>query len=224
MPSLEQSGSFYGEAQRALQASFDSTNMADVHAATIISDTISDEQRAFIESRDFFFLSTVNAEGWPTVSYKGGAPGFVKVSSEQSISFPLYDGNGMFLSGGNIEATAKIGMLFIDFERPDRLRLHATATLSQSPEVLDQFPGAQLVIEATVDNVFLNCARYIHKHQRIQDSPYVPDEDGQQPYASWKRIDLMQPFLPASDEGKAAEAGGEITIEDYLERLAKGTS
>ncbi len=224
MPSLEIPEAFYGETQRALQVEFDSTNLADIHSATIITDTISDEQRAFIEGRDFFFLSTVNAEGWPTVSYKGGSPGFVKVSSDQSISFPLYDGNGMFLSGGNVEATAKIGMLFIDFERPDRLRLHATATVSRSSDLLAQFPGAQLVIEARIDNVFLNCARYIHKHRRTEDSPYVPDADGQQPYASWKRIDLMQPFLPSDDQGRADEAGGEITVEDYLDRLSKGTS
>ncbi len=224
MPSLENPEAFYGEAQRAIQAEFDSTNLADIHSATIVTDTISDEQRGFIESRDFFFLSSVNAEGWPTVSYKGGGPGFVRVDDEQAVSFPLYDGNGMFLSGGNVEATAKIGMLFIDFERPDRLRLHATATVNRSAEVLAQFPGAQLVVDAKIDNVFLNCARYIHKHQRIEDSPYVPDGDGNQPYPSWKRIDLMQAFLPGDDEGKAAEAGGEITVEDYLDRLSKGAS
>lgn len=224
MPSLEEPDAFYGKAQRALQDEFDSTNLADIHSATIITDSISDEQQVFIESRDFFFLSTVNADGWPTVSYKGGPPGFVNVTGNQSIVFPFYDGNGMFLSGGNIEATAKIGLLFIDFERPDRLRLHATAKISRSADLLAEFPGAQLVVEAKVDNVFLNCARYIHKHERVEASPYVPDDDGKQPYPSWKRIDLMQAFLPGDDEGKAAEAGGEITVEDYLDRLAKGTS
>ena len=224
MPSLEQPDAFYGDAQRALQEEFDSTRLADAHSLTIIGDVIQPDQREFIESRDFFFLTTVGPDGWPTVSYKGGAPGFVRVDGDRSLSFPMYDGNGMFLSSGNIDSTAKIGMLFIDFETPNRLRVHATARLSRSDESLARFPGAQLVVEAKVDNLFLNCARYIHPHSRLDSSPYVPDENGDQQYPSWKRIDLIQEFLPSDDEGTAAAAGGEITIDEYMARLADGTS
>ncbi len=224
MPSLEQPDDFYGVAQRALQADFDTTNLADAHLATIVTAEISDEQREFIESRDFFFLSTVDPQGWPTVSYKGGGRGFVHVVDEQTISFPLYDGNGMFLSSGNIDASAKIGMLFIDFETPNRLRLHANARLNRSDEALARFPGANLVVDAEVDNVFVNCARYVHKHKRLETSEYVPDDEGNQPYPAWKRIDLIQPFLPQGDQGKAAAAGGEISIDEYVERLADGVS
>lgn len=224
MPSLDQPDEFYGEAQRALQADFDTINLADAHLATIVTTEISDEQREFIESRDFFFLSTVDPLGWPTVSYKGGDRGFVQVVDERSISFPLYDGNGMFLSSGNIDSGAKIGMLFIDFETPNRLRLHANAKLNRSDEALARFPGANLVVDATLDNVFVNCARYVHKHKRLETSEYVPDDEGNQPYPAWKRIDLIQSFLPPQDQGRAAETGGEISIEEYLELLANGES
>jgi uncharacterized protein len=219
---------FYGPAQRALQDEFDTRRLADAHQMTIISDGIDDDRAAFIESRDFFFLSTVGADGWPTVSYKGGPTGVVQVEDEHTIVFPSYDGNGMFLSMGNIDSGAdsgaKIGLLFIDFETPNRLRLHATATVHRDDPAMERFPGAELIVRGRVDNTFINCARYVHPHERVRSSDYVPDEQGVQPYPAWKRIDLIQAFLPESQQGRATEAGGEIDVEEYARRLADGTS
>ncbi|MFT6293270.1 MAG: putative pyridoxine 5'-phosphate oxidase superfamily flavin-nucleotide-binding protein [Ilumatobacter sp.] len=216
--------SFYRDAQRALQDEFDTRRLADVHEMSIVQSGIDDDRKAFIESRDFFFLSTVGDDGWPTVSYKGGPVGVVHVEDEHTLVFPSYDGNGMFLSMGNIGATAKIGMLFIDFETPNRLRLHAEATVLADDPAINRFPGAELVVRCRVENTFVNCARYIHPHTRVRTSEYIPDADGAQPYPAWKRIDMLQSFLPASDEGKAAQAGGEIEADEYIRRVANGTS
>lgn len=215
--------SFYGDDQRALQARFDTSNLAAAFEATIISDSINDDQQAFIEGQDHFFLSSVNADGWPTVSYKGGPVGMVRVVDERTLEFPSYDGNGMFLSMGNIESAAKVGLLFIDMVTPQRLRLQATAELSDDPDALGRWPGAQLVVRATVANVFPNCARYIHQHERVASSKYVPDAAGDQPVATWKRIDMIQPFLAERDQGPAA-AAGTITADEYGQHLANGTS
>ena len=198
--------------------------MAAAFEGTIFNETIDDDNRTFIESRDFFFLSTVDAGGWPTVSYKGGPVGLVRVVDERTVEFPSYDGNGMYLSMGNIEASAKIGMLFIDMETPRRLRLQATAQLIDDDATLAHWPGAQLVVRATVAQTFPNCARYIHSHERRDTSPYVPADDGTQPTTAWKRIDMIQPFLPAAQQGLADDAGGTITGEEYAKRLANGTS
>jgi len=214
----------YGDEQQALQDRFDTTNLAAAFEATIFNDAIDDDARTFIESRDFFFLSSVDADGWPTVSYKGGAVGMVRVVDEHTVEFPSYDGNGMFLSMGNIEASAKIGMLFIDMETPRRLRLQATAVVVDDDATLAQWPGAQLVVRATVAHTFPNCARYIHRHERLATSDYVPDADGKQPTPAWKQIDMIQPFLPTDQQGDAEAAGGTITAEQYAERLANGTS
>ncbi len=215
---------FYGEAQRSLQEAFDTRRLADAHELSIVADHLDDDRTSFIESRDFFFLSTVGADGWPSVSYKGGAVGVVHVEDEHTVVFPSYDGNGMYLSMGNVAATAKIGMLFIDFETPNRLRLHASATVHDDDPAMERFPGAELIVRARVENVFANCARYVHPHTRAGASPYVPDADGEQPYPAWKRIDLIQPLLPEADRGKAVQAGGEIDVEEYARRLADGTS
>ena len=216
---------FYTESQKQLQATFDSRRLAERVEEAIVTDVIVPElHQPFIESRDFFFLATVNARGEPTVSHKGGPVGVVTVVDATTLAFPSYDGNGMFLSMGNIAETGKIGMLFIDVETPNRVRVQATATSSADDPLLAKYPGAQLLVRAKVEKVFLNCARLIHKHQRVSASPYVPDKDGQTPFPSWKRIDVVQDALPSKDMGRAAGEGGVITQEEYGARLAVGES
>ncbi|MEM7326285.1 MAG: pyridoxamine 5'-phosphate oxidase family protein [Actinomycetota bacterium] len=214
---------FYTDAQRKLQDAFDSRKLADTLEVAILQDHLDDRHAEFIASRDFFFLSTVTAEGHPTVSYKGGGVGTVTVVDERTLAFPAYDGNGMFLSMGNIDETAKIGMLFIDFETPNRVRVQATATINPDDELMAQYPGALLIVRATIDQVFVNCARYIHKHTRVEQSKYVPDDDGEQPVATWKRIDVLQDALTDEDQS-AADGEGLITMEQYAEALEAGES
>ena len=91
-----------------------------------------------------FFFATADADGWPECSYKGGVPGFVRVLDAQTLAFPSYDGNGMFRSLGNVmTSTRRVGLLFIDFERPRRLRVQGQATLSVDADELASWPGAQ---------------------------------------------------------------------------------
>lgn len=218
------SDALYRNAQRALQDKFATRKLADTVSEVIVHDSLSDDDKAFIGSRDFFFLSSVNDEGWPTVSYKGGAPGFVRVLDDKTLAFPSYDGNGMFLSMGNIAASQRIGMLFIDFETPHRTRVQATAELSDDKALIASFPGAQLVVKAQVNQIFVNCPRYIHRMSRMEASRYVPDARGSAPMPAWKRIDAIQEVLPACDQGRAEAEGGLISFEDYegLVRAGKG--
>ena len=217
--------SFYTESQKQLQDTFESRRLAERVEAAIVTDEIVPElHQGFIESRDFFFLATVNAQGEPTVSHKGGPVGVVTVIDATTLAFPSYDGNGMFLSMGNIAETGKIGMLFIDFETPNRVRVQATATISTDDPLLAKYPGAQLLVRAKVEKVFLNCARLIHKYKRVAASPYVPDQNGETPFPAWKRIDLVQDALPSKDMGRAIGEGGVITQEEYGAKLAIGES
>ena len=212
----------FGNTHREMQDRFDSRTLADTLEAVIVHPALDDEAIAFIESRSFFFLSTVDADGQPTVSHKGGAPGFVRVVDPGTLVFPSYDGNGMFLSMGNIAGDPRIGMLFIDLETPHRLRVHATATVSADDQMLGGFPGADLVVRATVSNQFVNCPRYITRHSAGEPSRYVPDAEGRAPLPGWKKIDLMQPVLPERFQGRADAEGGTITMEEYSANLAEG--
>src|SRR5512136_2821464 len=126
----------YHDGSRRLQDRFETRRLADRLEEVIAHDVFTDADRAFIESRSMFFLATADAEGRPDCSYKGGEPGFVRVTGAGELAFPSYDGNGMFRSLGNVLANPAVALLFIDFERPNRLRVNGRATIAESDPLL----------------------------------------------------------------------------------------
>lgn len=212
----------YGEQHRKWQEYFDSVPMAERVHDLIVQAVIPEEHAGFISSRDFFFLSTVDHRGFPTCSYKGGQPGFVKILDDTTLAFPSLDGNSMYLSMGNLTLNPKIGMLFIDFETPHRVRVHGTASIDPADPLLAEYQEAELVVRVKIEEVFINCPRYIHKHQRIQHSQYVPQAGCATPEAQWKRLDLVQDVLSASELEKVSQMGGTLTFEEYAELVTQG--
>jgi len=112
-------------------------------------------------------------------------------------------------------------MLFISFERPHRLRLQGTASISQDAKVLAEHPGADLVVSVTLTDVFPNCPRYVHRYQKVSGSRYVPQSGCEAPIAEWKRIDIVQDALPARDVARV-ERAGLIGAEEWLQRVKSG--
>lgn len=191
-------GQEYHAGQRALQDRFDTRRLADrLDEAT--SDVISEGQRAFIEAREMFFLATADADGRPQCSYKGGAPGFVRVVDDHTIAFPVYDGNGMFLSAGNIAVHPAVGLLFVDLEHGTRLRFNGVATVDDADPLLAAYPGAVLVVRVRGRAVFANCRRYVHRYELVELSPFVPSASGDAPVPDWKRDPWFAGTLPAHD-------------------------
>lgn len=214
----------YGEQHRVMQDKFNTKNLADRLDQIIVTSEIADDHKSFIEARDMFFITTIDHRGYPTCSYKGGDPGFVKVLDSKTLAFPSFDGNGMYLSMGNITANNKIGMLFINFETPHRIRVHGTARIDFNDTLIAEFHGAELVVSVSVTEIFVNCPRYIHKYQRVNTSKYVPQNDCPTPSAQWKRIDAIQDVLPERDKNLAESLGGVITPEEYGDMLTKGVA
>jgi len=205
--------SLYGESHRELQDAFGARQLADIVERAVLREQIGEPERAFIESRDMFFLSTVDHRGRPTVSYKGGGPGFVKVIDENTIAFPSYDGNGMYLSMGNVNGNSNVGLLFIDFENPHRIRVQGNASIQKDDPLLAEYNEAEMIIRVQVTEIWKNCPRYIHKYRKIEPSKYVPLDAKETPMPDWKRLDILQDSLPAKDQGKAANHGGMLTME-----------
>ena len=212
---------FYSEDHRSLQDRFDSRALADTLAAITVQPHLDEDAIAFIGLRSFFFLSTVDAQGHPTVSHKGGAPGFVRVLDPTTLAFPSYDGNGMFLSMGNIAGDGRIGLLFMDFETPHRVRVQANATVSAEDPLMAEYPGADLLVRATVVDSFINCPRYITPRGSDEPSVNVPDERGDAPLADWQRLDLLQDVLPERHQGRAVAEGGTLDLDEYAERVRR---
>jgi hypothetical protein len=187
----------YHDGHRRLQDRFDTRRLADrIDEKFVQRRTIDDGDRALIEAADMFFLATADAEGRPQCSYKGGDPGFVRVLDETTIAFPCWDGNGMFLSMGNVLVNPHVGMLFVDFERGRRMRLNGIASIDEEDPLLVEYPEAQLVVRVRATEVFPNCPRYIHRYRRVKRSEFVPREGCETPVPAWKSSDWARDVLP----------------------------
>jgi predicted pyridoxine 5'-phosphate oxidase superfamily flavin-nucleotide-binding protein len=190
----------YHDGSRALQERFDTVRLADRIEERNLSDAMIDEEdRAFIEAADMFFLATADAEGRPQCSYKGGEPGFVRVLDARTIAFPSWDGNGMYLSAGNVLVNPHVGLLFIDFERRSRMRLNGIASIDHADPLLAEYPKAEFVVRVATTQVFPNCPRYIHRYQLVERSPFVPRDGCRTPAPVWKTRDWSRDVLPAGD-------------------------
>jgi len=189
----------YHDGSRNLQDRFDTRRLADRLVEKVARAEFTDADRAFIESRPMFFLATADGEGRPDCSYKGGRPGFVRVVDQGTLAFPSYDGNGMFKSLGNILVNPQVGMLFIDFESPRRLRVNGRATFAADDPLLSELVGAQLVVRVRAKAIFPNCPRYIHTMAMVETSVYAPCEGHTPPIPEWKQRPVFREVLPASD-------------------------
>jgi uncharacterized protein len=198
----------YHQGSRRLQDEHDTRRLADRLAERFTSKVrISPQDKAFIERMDMFFLATADAEGRPQCSYKGGEPGFVRVLDEHTVAFPNYDGNGMYLSMGNVAVNPHVGMLFIDFtaRRPSRLRLNGTASMDERDPLMERYPEAQFVVRVEATEVFPNCPRYIHRMELVERSRFVPKRGEETPVPGWKRTDWACDVLPEGDPAASPE-------------------
>ncbi|TMB89174.1 MAG: pyridoxamine 5'-phosphate oxidase family protein [Chloroflexi bacterium] len=198
----------YHDAQRRLQDRFDTRRLADRIEERLVHDFIDEDDAEFILRRDMFFLATVDPMGRPNCSYKGGDPGFVRVIDERTLAFPNYDGNGMYLSMGNALATGEVGMLFIDFEKRNRVRVNGTASVVENDDLIDAYPYAQFIVRVKVREVFPNCPRYIHHYQLVERSRFVPRKTSRPP----ERSDWACDVLPESDPAREPAAADQPHI------------
>jgi uncharacterized protein len=213
---------FFGSEHRKLQDEFETRRLADLMEGGVMHGEFAPHEVDFIQSRDMFFLATVDPFGRPTVSYKGGPRGFLRITGPNTLVFPWYDGNGMFYSAGNVAETAKVGLLLIDFQTPNRLRLQGEAKILRDQTLAGAYPGAQFVIGVDVESIWVNCPRYIHHYEKTAESKYLPDADGNAPLPIWKRLDIMQSAITDADRVRVAEFGGVIDQAAYGELVAKG--
>jgi hypothetical protein len=211
----------YGEQHRALQDVFGTRKLADRIEQIACKTEFDEESTGFIEAMDMFFLASINHLGQPTVSYKGGDPGFVRVIDSTTLVFPSYDGNGMFLSMGNLTRNAEVGMLFVSFERPHRLRVQGTASVSRDDPMMSHYKEADLVVRVQLSAVWVNCPRYVHRYHKVNPSRYVPRAACDTPVAEWKRVDAVQDVISARDTAKV-EAVGTISATEWLDKVKSG--
>jgi predicted pyridoxine 5'-phosphate oxidase superfamily flavin-nucleotide-binding protein len=193
----------YHEGNRRLQDRFDTRRLADRIEERLDRATFDADDRAFIESRDMFFLATADEHGMPQCSYKGGEPGFVRVVDERTLAFPNYDGNGTYLSMGNLLLNPQLGILFIDFTSPKRLRVNGIASIAEDDPLLAAYSEAQFVVRLSATHVLPNCPRYVHRMEVVERSRFVPRDGCKTPVPDWKRQAWSHDALPDRDPARA---------------------
>jgi len=134
-------------------------------------DLFTDDEAAFIASRDSFYMATVNADGWPYVQHRGGPPGFLKVLGPHQLGFADLKGNRQLLSTGNLDGDDRVSLYLMDYPRRERLKIlgharvldareHADLAdqLSPSPELRGKIERLFLIETVSYD---WNCPQYI---------------------------------------------------------------
>ena len=186
----------YHDGNRQLQDRFDSRRISD-RLENLARTAFTDDDKAFIESAAYFFIATADAEGRPDCSFKGGLPGFVRVTGPSELSFPDYDGNGMFKSLGNIRANPNVGLLFLAFgESPKRLRVNGTAEVVADDPAMATVPGAQLLVKVTPVDIFPNCPRYLPNMALVEASAYLPEPATPPVEPKWKTFEVFADVVP----------------------------
>jgi predicted pyridoxine 5'-phosphate oxidase superfamily flavin-nucleotide-binding protein len=187
----------YHNGNRELQRAFGSTALADRLVERLHRSKLTDEDRDFIQSLEYFFLATSDPVGRPDCSFKGGPPGFVRVVQPDLLVWPDYDGNGMFKSLGNIAVNPSVGLLFIRMgESPKRLRVNGRAEIVLDDPLIETFAGAQALIKVEPIDIFPNCPRYIPDPAAAKASPYVPKEGEAPVEPKWKSMDMFKDVVP----------------------------
>ena len=191
----------YHDGNRRLQDQFDSRRISDRLEEKLARVQFTPGDKTFIEISPYFFLATADADGRPDCSFKGGMPGFVRVTGPSELAFPDYDGNGMFKSLGNVLVNPNVGMLFIAMHgKPQRLRINGEATVNDHDPLLVETVGAQLIVRVAVRAIFPNCPRYIPTMQMSEPSIYTPRSGGEILEPAWKDFadfkDYVHPRQP----------------------------
>ncbi len=104
-------------------------------------DAFTDDEAAFIASRDSFYMATTNSDGWPYVQHRGGPAGFLKVLGPNQLAFADFKGNRQMLSTGNLAGDDRVSLFLMDYPRRERLKILGHARVldaRENPALADQ--------------------------------------------------------------------------------------
>jgi PPOX class probable FMN-dependent enzyme len=119
--------------------------------------------RSFIALSPFVVLATSDHERRLDASPRGGAPGFVRVTSHGALLIPDAPGNNRLDSLENIVDTGRVALLFVVPGVDETLRVNGRAALSTDPALIaacsDAKRAPKVVVRVAVEEAFLHCAK-----------------------------------------------------------------
>ncbi len=117
----------------------------------------------FIEHSPVVFIATVDVDGFPTISPKGDAAGFVKIEDAETLLIPERKGNKLAYTFQNILAGSKVALLFVVPGTNEVLRVHGTAVIewdeSLNARLASESHDALVVTRLTVNSCYFHCGK-----------------------------------------------------------------
>jgi uncharacterized protein len=98
-------------------------------------DTLGRHEKAFIEARDGFYMSTISETGWPYIQYRGGPKGFLHVLDDRTLGFADLSGNMQYISTGNLKNSDRVALFLMDYPHQRRLKILGHANILEDDEV-----------------------------------------------------------------------------------------
>ncbi|HEY3754624.1 MAG TPA: pyridoxamine 5'-phosphate oxidase family protein [Opitutaceae bacterium] len=128
---------------------------------------LTEDERAFIEARDSFYLASISESGWPYIQHRGGPRGFLRALDDRHLAFADYSGNLQLISTGNVSTDARVCLFLMDYPARERLKILALARVlpADDPRLADlaKPPGTKVergfLLE--VQGYDWNCPKYI---------------------------------------------------------------
>ncbi len=110
-----------------------------------VGERLTEAQQEWIAQADTFFIATAHPQAGTDASHRGGAPGFVKVIDEVTLTFPDYAGNNLFNTLGNLAVNPHAGLLFLDFNTGDTLQVTGEARILWGENRVVEFQITQVI-------------------------------------------------------------------------------
>lgn len=164
--------------------------------------------RCFIALAPFVVLASADDANRCDASPRGGDPGFVKVLDDTTLLIPDAPGNNRLDSLQNIQASGRIGLLFLIPGVDETLRVNGRARVSTDAEHIrlctTERRAPKVVIEVRAEEVFLHCAKALMRSKLWSEANRV-----------------ARSALPTMGQMIADQSGLEIPPETQAQMVAR---
>lgn len=136
-------------------------------------DVMGPREREFIQEIDGFYIASVGQTGWPYVQFRGGSPGFLKVTDDRTLAFFDLAGNKQYITTGNVAACDKVFLFLMDYAAGRRLKIWGRARLASVQALLGEQPPARAerVMLIRVEAFDWNCSQHIPRRLTVENLP-----------------------------------------------------
>jgi len=144
---------------------------------------LGDNEVSFIAEADTFYIASRSAQldqkessQGLDVSHRGGLPGFVRVVSPTELCFPDFSGNLLFNTLGNLQADARAGLLFIDFQGGGMLHIIGRTRICWDVPEAMRSTGIERLIFLDIQCVVSREHAFPHVFHFVSYSPHLGAE------------------------------------------------